>query len=72
MPKLFAVNPNLKLGVVAFGDYCDMESQHEFGKAYQVLDLTYDGHEIIEFISKAENTVKEVKSESVVFKHLES
>lgn len=56
VPKLFAVNPNLKLGVVAFGDYCDMESQHEFGKAYQVLDLTYDGHEIIEFISKAENT----------------
>lgn len=54
VPKLFAVNPNLKLGVVAFGDYCDMESQHEFGKAYQVLDLT------------------EVKSESVVFKHLES
>lgn len=47
VPKLFAVNPNLKLGVVAFGDYCDMESQHEFGKAYQVLDLTYDGHEII-------------------------
>lgn len=44
VPKLFAVNPNLKLGVVAFGDYCDMESQHEFGKAYQVLDLTYDEH----------------------------
>lgn len=56
VPKLFAVNPNLRLGVVAFGDYCDMESQHEFGKAYQVLDLTCDEHEIIEFISKAENT----------------
>lgn len=42
VPKLFAVNPNLRLGVVAFGDYCDMESQHEFGKAYQVLDLTCD------------------------------
>ena len=56
VPKLFAVNPNLKLGVVAFGDYCDMESQHEFGKAYQVLDLICDKHEIIEFISKAENT----------------
>ena len=56
VPKLFAVNPNLRLGVVAFGDYCDMKSQHEFGKAYQVLDLTCDEHEIIEFISKAENT----------------
>lgn len=56
VPKLFAINPHLRLGVVAFGDYCDMKSWHEFGKAYQVLDLTYDWHEIIEFISKAENT----------------
>jgi hypothetical protein len=32
VPKLFAVNPNLRLGVVAFGDYCDVKSQHEFGK----------------------------------------
>lgn len=56
VPKLFAINPHLRLGVVAFGDYCDMKSQYEFGKAYQVLDLTYDWHEIIEFISKAENT----------------
>lgn len=56
VPKLFAVNPNLRLGVVAFGDYCDMKSQYEFGRAYQVLDLTYDEHKIIEFISKAENT----------------
>ena len=32
VPKLFAANPNLKLGVVAFGDYCDMKRQHEFGK----------------------------------------
>ena len=25
VPKLFAINPHLRLGVVAFGDYCDIE-----------------------------------------------
>ena len=33
-PRLFKDNENLRLGIVAFGDYCDMISATEFGKAY--------------------------------------
>lgn len=56
VPKLFKANPNLRLGVVAFGDYCDMPSKDVFGKAYQVLNLTNDEEQIINFVKKAQNT----------------
>ena len=36
VPKLFGSNPDLRIGIVAFGDYCDMKSKDNFGKAYQV------------------------------------
>lgn len=56
VPKLFKANPNLRLGIVAFGDYCDMPSKDNFGKAYQVLNLTNDEEKIIDFVKKAQNT----------------
>lgn len=56
VPKLFKANPNLRLGIVAFGDYCDMPSRDNFGKAYQVLNLTNDEEKIINFVKKAQNT----------------
>ena len=56
VPKLFKANPNLRLGIVAFGDYCDMPSKDNFGKAYQVLNLTNDEEKIINFVKKAQNT----------------
>ena len=56
VPKLFSSNPDLRIGIVAFGDYCDMKSKDNFGKAYQVLGLTNDENEIIKFINKAQNT----------------
>ena len=56
VPKLFSSNPDLRIGIVAFGDYCDMSSRDNFGKAYQVLDLTNDENKIIQFINKAPNT----------------
>lgn len=56
VPKLFKANPNLRLGIVAFGDYCDMPSKDIFGKAYQVLNLTNDEEQIINFVKKAQNT----------------
>ena len=56
VPKLFGSNPDLRIGIVAFGDYCDMKSKDNFGKAYQVLDLTNDENEIIKFINEAQNT----------------
>lgn len=56
VPKLFSSNPDLRIGIVAFGDYCDMRSKDNFGKAYQVLDLTDDENKIIKFINEARDT----------------
>lgn len=56
IPKLFKQNPDLRIGIVAFGDYCDMPSKDRFGKAYQVCELTDNGNRLIEFITKAQNT----------------
>lgn len=56
IPKLFSTNPDLRIGIVAFGDYCDMPSKNVFGEAYQVLDLTNDEDRIIKFVRDAQNT----------------
>ena len=56
IPKLFKQNPNLRIGIVAFGDYCDMPSKYEFGRAYQVCELTDDEDILIEFITNAQDT----------------
>ena len=56
VPKLFSSNPYLRIGIVAFGDYCDMKAPTLYGKAYQVLDLTNDENKIIQFINEAQNT----------------
>lgn len=53
VPKLFKQNPDLRIGIVAFGDYCDMPSKDEFGKAYQVCELTDNENKLIEFITNA-------------------
>ena len=37
-PRLFKDNENLRLGIVAFGDYCDMKSASEFGRCLPVSD----------------------------------
>ena len=31
---MFKANPDLKLGIDAFGDYCDMVDAQTFGNAY--------------------------------------
>ena len=56
VPRLFKANPDLKLGIVAFGDYCDMVDAQTFGKAYQCLPLTDNENEIIRFIKESQNT----------------
>lgn len=56
IPKLFKQNPNLRIGIVAFGDYCDMPSKDRFGAAYQVCPLTDDENELIKFITDAQDT----------------
>ena len=56
IPKLFAANPKLKVSIVAFGDYCDMESKDKFGEAYQVIDLTNNENKLIKFVKEAKDT----------------
>ena len=56
IPKLFKQNPDLRIGVVAFGDYCDMPSKDKFGNAYQVCELTDNENKLIEFITNAQDT----------------
>lgn len=56
IPKLFKQNPDLRIGIVAFGDYCDMASKDKFGSAYQVCELTDNENRLIEFITNAKNT----------------
>ena len=56
IPKLFKQNPDLRIGIVAFGDYYDMPSKDRFGKAYQVCELTDNENRLIEFITKAQST----------------
>lgn len=53
IPRLFNDNPNLKIKVVAFGDYCDMTSRDVFGKAYQETSLTDNQQVLIEFVQNA-------------------
>lgn len=52
----FDINPDLRIGIVAFGDYCDMKSTTEFGKAYQYLPLTTNTNDIINFVNNAKDT----------------
>ena len=53
---MFKANPDLKLGIVAFGDYCDMVDAQTFGNAYQCLPLTDNENEIMRFIKESKNT----------------
>lgn len=56
VPNLFKVNEDLRLGIVAFGDYCDMVNAHEFGNAYQCLPLTNNENDIVKFVRESKNT----------------
>ena len=56
VPQLLKDNPNMRIGIVAFGDYCDMVSATEFGKAYQVLYPTSNEQDIISFVKNAQST----------------
>ena len=56
IPKLIDANPDMRISIVAFGDYCDMEGKDKFGTAYQVLPLTSNKKSIINFVKKAQMT----------------
>lgn len=56
VPRLFKDNEDLRLGIIAFGDYCDMKNREEFGDAYQCIPLTNNENDIIRFIKESKNT----------------
>ena len=56
VPRLFKNNEDLRLGIVAFGDYCDMRNAQEYGDAYQCLMPTNNENEIVKFINDSKNT----------------
>ena len=56
IPRLFKDNKDLRLGIVAFGDYCDMENAQTFGDAYQCLPPTDNENDIIRFVRETKDT----------------
>ncbi len=56
IPSLFRDNDDLRLGIVAFGDYCDMEAPGVFGKAFQSIAPTNNENELIRFIKESQDT----------------
>ncbi len=56
IPQLFEENENLRLGIVAFGDYCDMLTHEVFGAAYQCIQPTNDLNSLIKFVKIAKET----------------
>lgn len=54
--ELFDKTKDLRIKIVAFGDYCDMNSNKDFGRAYQVIELTNDRKALINFIKQSSNT----------------
>lgn len=56
VPRLFRSNPNLRIGIVAFGDYCDMDDAHIFGNAYQCLMPTENENDVIKFVMESKDT----------------
>ena len=56
VPRLFKYNKVLRLGIVAFGDYCDMNNATDYGNAYQCLMPTSNANDIIRFINQSKDT----------------
>lgn len=56
IPQLFKDNEDLRLGIVAFGDYCDMNSAQDFGDAYQCIAPTDNENELIRFVLNSKDT----------------
>lgn len=56
IPELFADNEDLRLGIVAFGDYCDMKNPQDFGNAYQSISPTNNENDLIKFVMESKDT----------------
>lgn len=56
IPELFRDNDDLQLGIVAFGDYCDMVNAQTFGDAYQCQQLTKNENDLVKFVMDSKDT----------------
>ena len=56
IPQLFKDNEDLRLGIVAFGDYCDMNNAQDFGDAYQCIAPTANENELVKFVLNSKDT----------------
>ena len=56
IPRLFKDNEDLRLGIVAFGDYCDMKNAQEFGIAYQCIMPTNNENDLVKFVVDSKDT----------------
>ena len=56
IPQLFKDNEDLRLGIVAFGDYCDMNNAQDFGDAYQSIQPTANENDLIKFVLNSKDT----------------
>lgn len=56
IPTVFKDSPNLKMKIVAFGDYCDMTKKDVFGDAYQESEFTSDENSLVKFVANAKDT----------------
>ena len=56
IPQLFKDNEDLRLGIVAFGDYCDMNNAQDFGDAFQCIAPTANENALIEFVINSKDT----------------
>lgn len=56
IPQLFKDNEDLRLGIVAFGDYCDMNNSQDFGDAYQSIAPTDNQNDLIKFVLDSKDT----------------
>lgn len=56
IPQLFEDNDDLRLGIVAFGDYCDMTNAQVFGDAYQCIEPTNNENALVKFVMESKDT----------------
>ena len=56
IPQLFKDNEDLRLGIVAFGDYCDMNNAQDFGDAFQCIAPTANENALIKFVLNSKDT----------------
>ena len=56
IPQLFKDNEDLRLGIVAFGDYCDMNNAQDYGDAFQCIAPTANENDLIRFVLNSRDT----------------